>query len=255
MGKEAGVTDQQLIVQRLLDVGRALDPQELVFSNLPLVGDLISKDPFAFLLAASVDRGMAAETAWRLPARLRAVLGHLDPEQIAAMTQEQMLGALKLIDGRPRYVTDAARTIVELARQVTNDHGGDVRRIWRSKSPDAIKAQLQRIHGVGPGIAAMVVLLLNALEQLDLSEADYRQMDPKPDVHVRRVFGRLGLTAGFVSDNDVIAAARRLHPRFPGQLDAPAWHVGRNWCHADRPDCNKCPIRVVCPTSPDRSTQ
>ena len=60
------------------------------------------------------------------------------------------------------------------------------------------------------------------------------------DVHVRRVFLRTGLA---VHDdvNEMVAVARALHPERPGELDNPAWDIGRRWCRPKEPDCPKLP--------------
>ena len=184
---------QAAIVDRLLEFGKSIGANELVFANDPLVGDILKNDPFAFLLAASVDRGMTAETAWRLPAKIRAKLGHLDPSRMAQMTAEEMLAVLNAIDGRPRYLTAAARTLVEVAKHVTEFCDGDTRNLWRGQRAETIKRRVKAIYGVGPGIASMVVILLATLGEISLLPEDYATMDPKPDVHVCRVFGRLGL--------------------------------------------------------------
>ncbi len=69
------------------------------------VGNLHRDDPFGFLLAASINRGMKAENTWRLAGRLRAVFGHLDPRKIAAMSEEDLRDALNRITGRPRFTS------------------------------------------------------------------------------------------------------------------------------------------------------
>jgi endonuclease III len=237
---------ESTIVQRLLAFGATLGADALVFACDSQVGDLLKDDPFAFLLAASIDRGMKAENAWRLPGRLRAVLGHLDPSKVAAMSEEDLCNALNSINGRPRYMHDAPKTIHEVAKSVAEEHGGDARRLWRGKGATEILARLMRFHGVGPGIAHMVINLLHRLGEIELSEDDYRVVDVKSDINVKRVFERAALVAPGSSHREVVAAARRLNPSYPGQLDAPAWRIGRTWCHAQGPSCGQCPLGEVC---------
>jgi len=235
------------LLRALLDYGATLSAKDdLVFGNHPQIGDLLSDDPFAFLLAASLDRGMVAETAWQIPGKLRRVLGHLDPARIAVMSKEEVLAALHRISGKPRYLRDAPLTILGVARLVHNDLGGDARRLWRGQPPQAIRRRLEGIFGVGPGIAAMVVNLLSQLGEIEVRGEHYATMDVKPDVHVQRVFKRLGFCAG-ESEAETLDAARRLHTQYPGKLDAPAWHIGRTWCHAQHPQCASCPLGKPCP--------
>lgn len=235
------------IVNRLIEFGETVGANELVFNNDPLVGDLVKNDPFAFLMGASVDRGMAAETAWRLPGKLRESLGHLDPSKIAAMTSDDMLAALNNINGKPRYLTAASKTLVEVADHVVNRYGGDASSLWRDQSAATIQRRMEDIYGVGPGIASMVVILLDTLNEVSLLPEDYAGMDPKPDVHVQRVFQRLGFCGRDPTEKDVIVAARRVYPTYPGKLDGPAWYIGRKWCRPEKPNCPECPMHDPCP--------
>ncbi len=234
------------IVKRLIDVGKTIGEKELLFTDDPLVGPLAKDDPFAFLLAASVDRGMAAEKAWRLPLKIKSTLGHLDPTKIAVMTSDEMLAVLRRIDGKPRYLTDAAKTLVDVADHVVNRYEGDARNLWKNQRAQTIKQRMQALYGVGPGIASMVVILLDEAKEILLDASDYAGMDPKPDVNVQRVFARLGLCGRNPSEGEVIRTARRVHPEYPGILDGPAWHIGRSWCHSESPSCSDCPMADVC---------
>lgn len=235
------------IVTRLFEIRDSLGPDDLIFTTNPLVGELLKTDPFAFLLAASVDRGMAAELAWELPAKLRNKIGHLDPARIARMNEAEVLDVLRSIEGRPRYLSAAARTIVDVASHVVERYGGDTRRIWTDRPVREIQRRLMDIYGVGRGIASMVLNLLIFLDEFHPSAEDYREIDVKPDRHVSRVFGRTGLCSLDPTEDEVIKCARRLLPSYPGKLDAPSWHVGRNWCHASSPDCSSCRLSDLCP--------
>jgi len=240
-------TQAARLVERLLEVGEKIGGNELLFLNDCAVGDLLKSDPFAFMLAASIDRGMVAEMAWRLPGKLKSVLGHLDPARMALMAPDQMLEVLKSIDGRPRYLGDAARTLIEVARYVLENCGGNARKLWQKQPATTIKRELRGIYGIGPGIASMVVLLLHKMKEISLGPADLAGTDLKPDVNVRRLFQRLGFCMPDPSERDVLEAARRLNPSYPGQLDGPAWYIGRTWCHAQEPACASCPLADVCP--------
>jgi endonuclease III len=73
------------------------------------------------------------------------------------------------------------------------------------------------------------------------------------DVHVRRVFLRTGL-ASHDDQEHMVQVARRLHPERPGELDFPAWLVGRQWCGAGVPDCEACALAGVCPRGIPRAS-
>lgn len=112
-------TSESEIVNRLIEIGRSISEKQQLSTAFPLVDHLKHDDPFAFLLAASVNPGMTAEAAAGLPAKIKSSLGHLDPARIAEMTPDEMLSMLGKIDRKPRYPTRAARTLVEVAQQVT----------------------------------------------------------------------------------------------------------------------------------------
>jgi endonuclease III len=75
---------------------------------------------------------------------------------------------------------------------------------------------------------------------------EFTDSDIAYDVHVRRVFLRTGLA---VHDEPyhMIDVARRPHPERPGEVDFPAWLIGRTWCGAGIPCFPGCPLAAVCP--------
>jgi endonuclease III len=50
----------------------------------------------------------------------------------------------------------------------------------------------------------------------------------------------------------MVAVARQANVARPGEIDFPAWTVGRIWCRAGVPDCPHCPLKGVCPRLIDR---
>lgn len=233
------------IVELLLEYGRRTDVRELVpAAGLPEAQELVLTDPFAFLLAASVDRQMKAEVVWALPYFLREVLGHLEPRKICLMSKEELLSVIQKMEKLPRYPESAARTWVELATLVSATLGGEAARMWTDVTAKDFKATFRELFGVGPGIADMTAVILLRLGWATFSDAS--KIDLKPDVHVVRVMHRLGLINEKTREA-AIAAARKLNPNYPGQLDTPLWKIGKNWCHEKNPDCAECVMGSVCP--------
>ncbi len=146
---------------------------------------------------------------------------------------------------RPRYVNDAPRTLRELSKLVSHRFHGDALRIWTGRTAAEVKATFREIHGVGSQIANLAVLLLEYRYGVRFSDLDHRAMDIKADLHTCRVLYRLGVAVD-ESEGSAIAAARRLHPSYPGELDGPLVTIGRTWCHPGRPDCDACPLAKVC---------
>lgn len=65
------------------------------------------------------------------------------------------------------------------------------------------------------------------------------------DVHVRRVFLRMGLVE---KDNirEVTEKARFICKNFPGSLTLPFWVVGREYCRPQNPKCSECRLDEFC---------
>jgi endonuclease III len=127
------------IVKRLLDLWEQIPSDEretLLIPGLePEARELVRTNPFAFLLAASLDRGTKVEIIWTLPYWLQQALGHLDPCYIAQMSEDDIRALLEQLPKKPRYINDASRTIVSLARMVCDEFHGDATRLWDGESP------------------------------------------------------------------------------------------------------------------------
>jgi endonuclease III len=101
--------------------------------------------------------------------------------------------------------------------------------------------------GVGPKIGTMAANIL--ARDFKIPFADYFSIDISADVHVRRVFARLGLCAVDAKVEQVIYKARALYPEFPGMMDLASWEIGRSWCQPQGPECISCDMKDLCPTA------
>ena len=204
---------------------------------------LIRGSPFAFLLAVAFDRNMPWEKAWRIPTEIDRQ-GCLDPALLAAKDETELVGLVKRLAVQPRWgAAEGARTLSDAAKLVQERFGGDAGAIWRDASPAEVEKTLQEIHGIGAGIASMATRILR--DDFGCFSGQERQIDVKPDVHLVRVFRRLGIIDDD-SANEAIRAARRLNPEFPGALDWPAWRIGQLWCRPKDPNCAQCPLTGDC---------
>jgi endonuclease-3 len=238
-------SDVGIRVKKLLEFGEKVTAEELVPVLVKEAAKEIN-DPFAFALAGVLDRGTKAEVIWTIPYYLKKQLGKLDPQFFANASIEELDELFRKLPRKPRYINDAPYTVKGLAEIIVNEYDGQAQKLWENRSSKALKATLERIYGVGPGIASMIILLLERWFKVYFDDIDHRNMDVKADVHIIRVFQRLG----FISEPTSTAAldaARKLNPEFPGALDAPAWYIGRNWCTAFMSKCYQCPVNEVCP--------
>ena len=236
-----GVMEASAVVERLKEFGRTRGDSD--WSALDKETEtLVRRNPFAFLVAVAFDRGMPWEKAWRIPTEIDR-RGLLDPVRLAAMNEAELAMLLDGVAVRPRWSTkQGAKTLSDAARLVAGRFAGDAEAIWKDSSPAAVQKTFQEIRGLGPGIASMATRILR--DDFGCFRGQEGEIDVKPDEHLVRVFVRAGLSDGY-SDNEVMHAARRLNPEFPGELDWPAWRIGQVWCHPTRPDCGGCPLTEV----------
>ena len=202
--------------------------------------------PHNFVLWCCMNRQIPVERVDEIPKRIRKRLGGFEIERLAATSLDEyreIFAAEKL----HRYNDIMAEVWFRAVRRIVTQYGGDASRIWagRPTSAEVVRRFLE-FEGVGVKIATMAANILARDYRVPM--ADLRGIEVSPDVHVRRVLGRMGLTAPDASIAESLAAARRLSPDYPGVIDLPLWLIGRDRCRPDRPDCGACPAREACPT-------
>lgn len=167
------------------------------------------------------------------------------PVQGAGRQPQAVVTAFAVSPKLHRFVNQVAGWVVHAAGVVVGRYGGDASGIWNDRPSAAeLRRRFDALAGIGQKKAAMAVEILE--RDLDVALSDLTGSDIAYDVHVRRVFLRAGL-AQRDDVTEMVAVARALHPERPGELDNPAWDIGRCWCHAKNPDCPECPLVKVCP--------
>jgi len=213
--------------------------------SLPEADALADSDPYAFLIAVLADYRVRASRAWNLPYLLKQRLGHLNPGRISSMPLQDLERVMTKPTALHRHPRGVAEFILDSSRLLVQRYEGDASRIWAdSPRTEDIQSRLEAFHGVGQKKASMAANIL--VRDYSIPVRDRRGIDVSGDVHVLRVFWRTGLTRDPTVD-DVVGAARELHPEYPGALDLPAWTIGRHHCHPRNPDCQSCPLDPVCP--------
>ncbi len=220
------------------------------FTPHPEANQLILTNPFAFLLAVIFDQGIPAERAWQAPYDLQQRLGHLEPAKMTS-EPERVRQAVAQPPALHRYVNNVAEWLIAAARIVLDRYAGDAGQIWVGEPRAAdLAARLRDFPGIGQKKSAMAVEILardRSVRVRELSGSDIAY-----DVHVRRVFLRTQLAERDDLDH-MVEVARRLHPQRPGELDFPAWLIGRRWCGPESPDCRACPLTEACPKNVERA--
>jgi hypothetical protein len=113
--------DVAIIVRKLLEYGTTIDPAELFPASEPLAAKLITSNPYAFLLAACLDRGTKVEIVWNIPYDIKSILGRLDPFEIGNLSFSRLEELITKLPRKPRYVHDAPKSIRDLTSIVCRD--------------------------------------------------------------------------------------------------------------------------------------
>lgn len=239
------------IAKPLLQHGRALHrnrPRPVPFTDLPAANALvddISGHPHAFVLACIMDRQINYKKAWQIPYEVRRRLGSFSVARLASLTPREVTRLMSRPTPLHRFPRTMARYFRSAIQRISTHYRGDASLVWRGQPSSAeVVRRFLAFDGVGPKIATMAANIL--AREFKIPMSDYYSIDISVDVHVRRVFTRLGLVDRGASAEQLIYTARAIEPSFPGLLDLPSWEIGRHWCKPRRPLCSECYMQSVC---------
>jgi uncharacterized HhH-GPD family protein len=245
--------NEETVRQRLVERGETLLRARRQFKEFTgnVAADRLLNDlethPHAFVLACVMDRQIKAEKAWIIPHRIAERLGTFSMQDLAKLSPEQVKELMSKPEPLHRFGKMGVYFYLAVQR-IANQHSGDAAKIWNGKPSSAeVIYRFLEFEGVGPKIATMAANLLARIFKIPFS--DYFSIDISADVHVRRVFGRLGFSPPDASIEQIVYKARALYPSFPGIMDSPSWEIGRQWCHPQHPKCGDCYMNDLCPTA------
>ena len=242
------------IVRKLAERGEQLfnaPPEHVRFTSVKdadmLLNDL-SGHPHAFVLACIMDRQVTAERAWLIPHLFSQRLGNFEFQRLEGLSQNDIKTHMSVPNPLHRFVDTMSMSLYAGIRRIADDYGGDASQIWADAPPSAeVVYRFLQFRGIGPKIATMATNIL--AREFKIPFSDHYSIDISADVHVKRVFGRLGLCARDASTEQVIYRARALYPKFPGIMDLACWEIGRQWCGSRGQKCSDCYMRDICPSS------
>lgn len=201
--------------------------------------------PHAFVLACLMDRQIPAERAWEIPYKVRAALGGFSLGTLSSVPQDELTRLFER-DKLHRFNPQMAVVFGSGVAIIQDTYGGNAAEIWMGRPSSArIVHRFLEFHGAGVKIATMAANILARDFKIPMS--DYGSIDISPDIHVRRVFERLGYIRIGADINEIIYAARERNPEYPGLFDFAVWEIGRKWCRPSAPECQKCPLVDCCP--------
>lgn len=207
--------------------------------------EFLLSDWNAFLIGLISDQSVKAEMAWRLPYYLSKRLGHFD---FCRITKEENVESLeKLIKEKPalhRYPRKMAEYIFFAVNKIVEEYNSDAHNIWKNDlNAEHVVEKLEEFKGISHKKAALGTLLL--VRDFGVTLENLFCIDIAYDVHIRRIFLRMGLTD---KDNikDVTSKARQICNEFPGSLTLPFWVAGREYCRPANPKCDECYLNQFC---------
>ncbi len=224
----------------------------IINENSILKGDLLDKkskefilnNANAFIIGLISDQSVKAELAWSLPYNLYKRLGCFDFEFI--INNYNVYDIEKIIKDKPalhRFPSRMANYIYEAMKMIVYNYDGDASNIWKDKDAEKIIERFEDFKGISHKKASLGTLLL--VRDMDIDLIKKEKIDIAYDVHIRRLFLRIGLVLDDKME-DVLSSARKIKPEFPGELTTSFWTIGRKYCHSSKPDCDRCPLNNCC---------
>lgn len=205
----------------------------------------LEKYPHAFVLACVMDRQIKAERAWLVPYKIYQEIGSFEFSKLLSLSLKEIKEIFKERKLH-RFNDIMAENFYSAIQKIHSDYKDKTSNIWKNKPRSAtIVRRFLEFKGVGIKIATMAANILARAFKIPMK--DYICIDISPDVHVKRVFKRLGFISKNASNDELIYYARELNPKYPGIFDLSAWGIGRNWCRPKKPDCKNCYLSKYCP--------
>lgn len=236
----------------LIEKGKALfdAPREFISFTGNKHADILVNDlentPHAFVLACIMDRQIKAELAWMIPYRISEKLGTFEFQALEQLDINDVEKLMTEPEPLHRFPKEMSNNFYQGIQTIAQKYKGNAATIWVDKPSSAdVVYRFLEFRGVGQKIATMATNSLVREFKIDFS--DYYSVDVSIDVHVKRVFRRLGLIPMNATREQIIFRARALSPEFPGLLEMPIWEIGRNWCRKSKPLCLECYMQQVCP--------
>ena len=203
--------------------------------------------PHAFVLGCLMDKQMKAKLAWMVPYKINQELGDFHFSTLEKLTLSDIKQLMRHPKPLHRFPEKMSSEIYKAIKAIREKYDGIASQIW-ANNPSSAKVvyEFLQFDGIGLKIATMAANIL--ARDLKVTFSDKYSIDISVDVHVRRVFTRLGLIKKDATVDEVIYRARALHPEFPGLMDLPAWNIGYNWCKPNQPKCSDCDLASLCPS-------
>jgi len=183
-------------------------------------------DPYLVLICCILSLRTTDKTTY--PASLRMLKLGKTPEELAKCDVNTLAQAIYPVG----FYANKAKQIVELSKRICEEYGG--------KCPDTIE-ELVKFNGVGRKTANLVI-----------SEG-FRKPAICVDVHVHRIFNRLGYVKTQNPEETEFALREKLPQKYWIDINNLLVTHGQNVCKPIKPNCAECPIKEFCATYSSRA--
>jgi endonuclease III len=201
--------------------------------------------PHAFFLSSLMTRQITAERAWLIPYRVAEEIGGFEIDRLLTFSQKDIKNIFNK-NKLHRFNDIMADSFYLAVQKIHSDYNDNASKLWKNKPASAtIIRRILEFKGAGIKVATMVANIL--ARNFKIPMKDHICIDISPDVHLKRVFERLGFVSSSASSDELIYSARELNPEYPGIFDLSCWEIGRNWCRPSNPKCSECYLNKYCP--------
>lgn len=176
-------------------------------------------DPYLVLIACILSLRTNDKTTY--PATLRMLELAKTPAEMKKVKVNELAKAIYPVG----FYENKAKQIIELSRIIDEDLGG--------KCPDEIE-DLIKFNGVGRKTANLVL------------SRGFNKPAICVDVHVHRIFNRLGYVKTKNPEETEFALREKLPKKYWIDINTLMVTHGQNCCKPQKPDCSHCPIEKYC---------
>ena len=176
-------------------------------------------DPYLVLIACILSLRTNDRTTY--PATLRMLELAKTPQEMKEVSAEDLAKAIYPVG----FYENKAKQIIELSRQIVEELDGNV--------PDEIE-DLCKFKGVGRKTANLVLA------------RGFNKPAICVDVHVHRIFNRLGYVRTKNPEETEFALRAKLPKKYWIDINTLIVTHGQNVCKPIKPNCSACPIEEYC---------
>lgn len=202
-------------IDKIVEILQNANQQRSEFVNL--MEDF--HNPYLVLIACILSLRTNDKTTY--PATLRMLELAKTPQEMMNISEGDLASAIYPVG----FYKNKAKQIIELSKTIVEKLNGKV--------PDTIE-NLTKFNGVGRKTANLVLAKGFGIPAICV------------DVHVHRIFNRIGYVITKTPDETEFALREKLPQKYWLDINTLMVTHGQNVCKPTKPKCDECPIREYC---------